>query len=196
MILADKKRYVIYAIAMSSLFWQSGCATWPITYDELDVGRLEGKVLVQWIEPDLFIFTPDQNERLKFIRKNGDEIMPQRMLTDGGSIPRSVWILRSYSPWGFAPAFIIHDWLFEVKHCHFSEHEGYTHVDAARVMAEIMKTMMESKKVAVDRSTVISMYSAVVSPLAKENWDNGKCIPATNELFTVKPIREFELTFP
>nr|WP_249779640.1 DUF1353 domain-containing protein [Bradyrhizobium sediminis] len=34
------------------------------------------------------------------------------MYTDGGSIPRIAQIFNGLSPWGFGPAYIVHDWIF------------------------------------------------------------------------------------
>jgi hypothetical protein len=165
-------------------------------YDELRVGKLQGKVLVQWIEPNKFIFIPDSEQPLIFVRSTGEIIAPKRMLTDGGSIPRAFWILRNYSPWGYAPAFIIHDWLFVTKHCNIPGYEKYTYDEAATVMAEIMKTMMETGRVDVDKATVMSMYYAVRTPIASREWNEGRCIPPPSTLGVRRPILEYELTFP
>jgi hypothetical protein len=165
------------------------------TYESFQIGKLEGKLIVQWIEPDLFIFLPDNAKPLSFTRSTGEKITPGRMLTDGGSIPRPLWILRSYSPWGYAPAFIVHDWLFNMKHCELSGYDKYTYEDAASVLAEVMKTMMETKKVEVDKLTLVSMYAAVSSFIAKDLWDNGKCTPPPAGLRPKKPIMEYELNF-
>src|ERR1051326_1916341 len=134
------------------------------TYADFRVGKLQGKLIVQWLEPDKFLFIPDENNPLTFTRYDGTVIRPGKMITDGGSIPRPIWILRNYSPWGYAPAFIIHDWLFVVKQCNLRGFEGYSHHDAANVMGEVMKTMMESGRVDIDKSTLLSMYLAVNSP--------------------------------
>ena len=164
-------------------------------YDSFQTGKLEGKLIVQWIEPDLFIFLPDEAKPLSFTRSNGEKIVPGRMLTDGGSIPRPLWILRSYSPWGYAPAFIVHDWLFNIKHCRSPGYEQYTYEDAASILAEVMKTMMETKRVEVDKLTLVSMHAAVSSSIAKDLWDTGKCTPAPAGLRPKKPIMEYELNF-
>src|SRR5262245_53900835 len=86
-------------------------------YQKLKVGKLEGKVTVQWLEPNVFLFIPDAERPLTFTRSNGEKIQPGRLITDGGSIPRPMWVFRNYSPWGYAPAFIVHDWIFYTKHC-------------------------------------------------------------------------------
>jgi Protein of unknown function (DUF1353) len=147
------------------------------SYTNFKSGTLKGKLIVQWQEPDKFIFLPDKTNPLTFERSNGDIITPGRMITDGGSIPRPLWILRSYSPWGYAPAFIIHDWLFVMKHCAIAGHVNYDHKVAAQIMAETMKTMMEKNKVPQDKLTLLSMHAAVSSDIAKKHWDAGQCTP-------------------
>jgi Protein of unknown function (DUF1353) len=165
------------------------------TYDSFAVGKLSGKLVVQWIEPDKFIFLPDKDVPLTFVRSNGDKIVPGRMITDGGSIPRPLWILRSYSPWGYAPAFIIHDWLFAMKQCRIDGYERYDHEKAATILAEVMKTMMEMKKVETDKLTLISMFTAVNSYIAEDLWNNSPCLPVPAGPREQKPIAEFELSF-
>lgn len=164
-------------------------------YDSFAVGKLEGKLLLQWVEPDKFLFIPDKSKPLKFTRHDGAVIQPGRMLTDGGSIPRPLWILRSYSPWGFGPAFIVHDWLFEMKHCSLRGHEVLNHHLAADVMAEVMKTMMEIKRVEIDKATLMSMHTAVDSSIAERRWAGGKCIPAPADFRPRNIIAEYEIDF-
>jgi hypothetical protein len=165
-------------------------------YDTVSVGTLKGKLTVQWIEPDIFLFVPDTDSPLTFTRSNGEKIVPGRMLTDGGSVPRPLWILRNYSPWGYAPAFVVHDWLFEVHHCQYDGFKKYSYKDAASIMSEIMKTMMVLKKVEVDRLTLWSMHAAVASPIAEKQWDSGKCNPPPPGMFGgPKPLREYTIDF-
>lgn len=163
-------------IYISFLYILSGCA--QLHYQSVDEGKLEGKLIVEWIDADEFIFTPDIDKPLIFTRSSGEKIVPGKMYTDGGSIPRPLWALKSYSPWGYAPAFIVHDWLFEVKHCEYQGHEKWTVKEAALVMSEVMKTMMlDPRYGSSDAFTVYAMYKAVGSPLAKDLWDNGRCSP-------------------
>ncbi|MDB5893697.1 MAG: hypothetical protein JWQ88_1228 [Rhodoferax sp.] len=181
-------------LSVVSFILLTGCAT-ARDYDSYPTGKLEGKLTVQWLEPDKFLFLPNPDHPLKFTRSSGVAIQPERMLTDGGSIPRPLWILRNYSPWGYAPAFIVHDWLFEMKHCKLPGYQGFTNADAADVMAEVMKTLMASGRVAVDKATVHSMHLAVSSPIAARRWDEGSCTPPPAGLTAKKPIAEYELDF-
>ncbi len=160
-----------------AFFLVPGCAT--LHYSQIQQGKLTGKLLVEWIDADLFIFTPDKEKPLRFGRHNGEIIEPGRMITDGGSIPRMFWALRSYSPWGYAPAFITHDWLFAVKHCGYPIDKNYTFDESAIILSEIIKTLMLNPKYNFeDKLSMYAIYEAVKSPIARGIWDNGKC---TNE---------------
>lgn len=166
------------------------------TYESFKTGRLKGKLIVQWLAPDEFLFLPDKDSPLTFTRSNGDTITPGRMFTDGGSIPRPLWIFRNYSPWGYAPAFIVHDWLFHAHHCKLAGFDNYTHESAADVLAEVMKTMMETKVVDRAELSLLSIHAAVDSRVAEGYWRDGKCVPPPPGLAGKKPIAEFELVFP
>jgi hypothetical protein len=145
-------------------------------YDRTEVGTLKGRLVIEWIDQDRFIFLPDAQDPLTFTRKNNEVIRPERMYTDGGTIPTALRAIKSYSPWGYAPAFIVHDWLFVTKHCKVAGYESYDLDKAATVMAEVMKTVMENPKYGGPNKLVhYSMYEAVRSPKAKEYWDSGAC---------------------
>lgn len=177
--------------AIAACFSASASAS---DYARLQTGELKGKVIVQWLEPDVFLFTPDPVKPLQFKRRNGTVIIPGKMLTDGGSIPRPMWAFRSYSPWGYAPAFIVHDWLFHIRRCKIDPYAGFTLNTAADVMGEVIKTMMESGKVEKDASTVNLMMTAVKSRFAKNSWNSELCIPVP-PTFDRTPILEYTIEF-
>ena len=154
------------------LISMNACA---IDYENIQTGRLTGKLIVQWLEPDVFLFIPDSNKPLTFTRSNGATLSPGRMITDGGSIPRPMRAFRNYSPWGYAPGFVVHDWLFRMKHCHLSDYELYNLEEAGLVLAEVMKTMMETNTVEKDATTIKLMYTAVTSRFARKYWDADDC---------------------
>ncbi|NTV92414.1 MAG: DUF1353 domain-containing protein [Chlorobiaceae bacterium] len=185
-------------LAMFFLFL-SGCgASWH--YSNTGTGTLKGKVLVQWIAPDQFMFIPDDSDPLTFTRSNGSVIKPEKMFTDGGSIPRPMWAFRNYSPWGYAPAFMIHDWLFVMKQCRLPGYEQYNHRIAADIMAEVMKTLMEDPRYGGRNKLVhYSMYKAVSSSIAEESWENGACHQPGDrsiDAFAKNPRMEYLITFP
>ncbi len=183
------KRLLITLIAAIFL---SGCGA-SSHYSQVRTGTIHGKPTVKWVNSDRFIFIPDPNDPFKFERYNGEEIIPnQKIKTDGGSIPRLFWIFRSYSPWGYAPAYIIHDWLYETKQCNIPGYSSYDHIKAAWVMSEVVKTLMEDpdflehphaeclnngSKTSLNKNKRIlySLYKAVKSKRAKDSWDNGCC---------------------
>jgi hypothetical protein len=156
----------------------AGCTDWLYGrhYNQTDTGDLKGKLVVEWIDQDKFLFLPDAQNPLVFRRKNNEVIEPQRMFTDGGSIPAALRSIKSYSPWGYAPAFIVHDWLFVMHQCKVPGFENYDLEKAATIMSEVMKTIMENPKYGGPNKLVhLSMYEAVRSPAAQDYWDNGKC---------------------
>lgn len=145
-------------------------------YDQTKAGNLKGTLRVTWINNDSFLYEPDPADPLTFKRADGTTIVPEAMLTDGGSIPTALRAIKGYSPWGYAPAFIIHDWLFVMKQCKITGFEKYDLDTAATIMAEAMKTLMEKKEFGGPNKLVhYSMYEGVRSPTAKDYWDNGKC---------------------
>ena len=101
---------------------------------------------------------------------------PEKFWTDGGSIPRWFWALKNYSPWGYAPSYIIHDYLFYTKDCDKPPGTNHTLETAANVISEVQKTMMESPDFKFgDKVTVYRIYLAVRSPWAADAWNNGDC---------------------
>jgi len=192
-----KSRPFAIVVLLVCVVFTTGCAS--LHYKKINSGTLKGKLLVQWIDYDKFIFTPSKNDPLVFIRYNQKEIKPGKMYTDGGSIPRALWVLKSYSPWGYAPAYIIHDWLFEMKHCGLQGNEEYDHKIAANVLAEVVKTLMEDSRYGGENKLVLyTLHKAVSSDIAKSLWYNGTCdiprIQKIEEQF-VRPIFEYEIEF-
>ncbi|MCL1124174.1 DUF1353 domain-containing protein [Shewanella surugensis] len=165
-----KKHFFIFVV----ILFLFGCVSQH--YEETATGKLSGKLKVEWISPDEFQFLPDKDDPLTFERSNGQFIQPAEMQTDGGSVPRVFWVFKSFSPWGYAPAFIIHYWLFHMKYCNISGNEKYDVLVAGQIMSEIMKTMMSKyPEIEENKFVLYSMNQAVTSDTAKDLWDNGKC---------------------
>jgi hypothetical protein len=177
----------------------TGCASYH--YSKVKTGELHGKLIVQWYDYDKFIFVPDQTSPLTFVRHNSTQITPDKMYTDGGSIPRPLWGIRRFSPWGYAPAFIIHDWLFVMHHCKLPGYEAYDLDKTALIMSEVMKTLMEDPEYGgKSKATLYSMYEAVRSSIAEDYWKNGECYIPKNlrmiENEKKKPLLEYSIVFP
>jgi len=146
----------------------ASCAQW--TYEHTGSGKFEGGVDVRWIKPDRFMYIPE-SDPIRFTTSSNRIIAPQRMYTDGGSVPRLFWGVPGYSPWGYAPAYIVHDWLFAAHHCDLPEYRDITFEQSATILAEGIKTLMVSKTAPMDETTLWSIYEAVRSPVAKSLWD-------------------------
>ncbi|HEV8584031.1 MAG TPA: DUF1353 domain-containing protein [Methylomirabilota bacterium] len=174
----------------------SGCAA--THYKQTRTGTLSGALIVEWRNPDFFIFRPDPASPLLFVRSDGTRIQPGLMYTDGGSIPRPFWSLRNYSPWGYGPAFIVHDWLFHMQNCKLAGYDRWTIQQAATVMSEVMKTMMETPGFDFgSQDTVYLMYAAVQTPPAEKSWTSGACLtPAPGAAPPKPPDLIFRVEFP
>jgi hypothetical protein len=149
------------------------------------------------MEPDKFLFLPKEGNPLTFKRSDGQMIQPGLMYTDGGSIPRPLRALKNYSPWGYGPAFVVHDWLFHVQNCQLTGWQDWTLKDAATVMSEVMKTMMESPAFNYgDKTTVYLMYEAVQTPPAQKAWSSRVCDqPPSPAADSWRPSVRFEISF-
>jgi hypothetical protein len=152
-----------------------GCATQH--YRETQKSDFSGVLNVRWIENDYFLFLPDKEEPFSLVRANGDVIKPGPMYTDGGSIPRFLWGIEGYSPWGYAPAYIVHDWLFEAKHCGHEPDNQYTFEDSVAVMAEALKAVMQADPEVRNYFVFDTVVASVGSPIARRIWEKGSCQP-------------------
>lgn len=152
----------------------AGCASW-ITYGD---GRLNGTVIVEWDREDRFIYWP-QADPIRFkpsFFKSNAEIVPERMYTDGGSVPRVFWGIPGLSPWGLGPAYIIHDWIFLVHRCKFPappEVAGITFEQSAQILAEVGKSLIEAGLI--DNNKLEEIVWAIRTRYAHDLWDR----PAT-----------------
>lgn len=121
-------------------------------YDRVDGnGIITGRPRIEWVQPDKFVFDRHDNERFAFVRHNGEVITPGTIETDGGSIPQVLWSQHGYTPWTYAPAYLVHDWLYEAHRR--GEPAGvapdgtplyYTKDQADWIMAEVIKSQMEN----------------------------------------------------
>ena len=106
-----------------------GCGS--INYSQVvETSKFDGRLFVMWVGEGSaysgdgrFVFIPNPNDPLTFTRLDnmgtviGQPIRPEIMYTDGGSIPRLATVFKGLSPWGYAPAYMVHDWLFIAHHC-------------------------------------------------------------------------------
>jgi hypothetical protein len=142
-----------------------------VKYATLKSGEFRGDMHLVWKGPDTFEFIPNPSDPFCFVRHDQTVIVPGRMVTTGGSIPRALWFNRFYSPWGYAPAFIIHDWLFDAHKCGYPGYDKLTVDDAADMMSEGVKTLMEKDPARRRKFVLASMDTAVRSSIARRLWE-------------------------
>ena len=173
----------------------TGCATRH--YKRTVAGELKGDLIVEWRKPNSFLYIPSLENPLRFKRlSNGDVIQPDRMWTDGGSIPRPFWVFKNYSPWGYGPAFIIHDWLFHMQDCELPGYEKFDIETAAMVMSEVMKTLMKDPDFDYgNKSSMYLMFKAVQTKPAQLAWEDKKCFPVDMKVERSRPDDVFRFSF-
>ena len=170
-----------------------------VDFEAREPGVLRGNLLVLWVgEGDnlgdgRFVFVPDPKQPLQFARdpKNGRDwvVEPQAMYTDGGSIPRAAQAFQGLQPWGYAPAYMIHDWLFVAKNCRTdgmatpkeAALADMSFQDSADILAEVIQTLIRDKRVAPD-DVAPPLISNVVAGLPTRALWNAKGACASRRL--------------
>jgi hypothetical protein len=141
-------------------------------YPDFPVGKFIGEPRLVWVAPDRFRYEPDPDEPFRFIRADGETIQPGEMLTDGGSIPRALWFIKDLSPWSYAPAFLVHDWLFDLHHC---KRTDKSFEEVRDIMLEGIRTLMETKVCEYNRLSFDAIYAGIDSFVARQVWDKPGC---------------------
>lgn len=168
-----------------------------IDYDALPgKGRFTGSVLVVWVEENTtssgdgkFVYVPFPGRELTFTRDVSQNpgatmsvIRPTPIYTDGGSVPRLVQPLKGFSPWGYAPAYMIHDWLFAAKRCSGDPEAtpderkvgGMPFIESAEIMGEAIKALIDQKMVEPNDVAPFAITSAVAGRISKDLWEDGQ----------------------
>lgn len=182
-------------ILKSTIFAAMLTACGNVNYETTKAATFSGSLFVMWVGENQgsgdgkFVFVPNPRNPLTLTRNvsNGtvQTITPGMMYTDGGSIPRVAQIFNGFSPWGYAPAYMVHDWLFVAKHCLNDGFPDETHLEfsemqlqeSAEIIAEAIKGLIESKKVQDNDVAPRIIAGAVAGPLAYERWvAKGDCL--------------------
>src|SRR4029078_10036412 len=163
------------------------------SYQTTPDGVLAGQVMVVRVGADRFVYWPFTKDPLGFIPAQGSaiparSIRPGLMYTDGGSIPRPLRGLQGFSPWGYAPAYIVHDWLFAAHHCiaagkpmdprdagEVEKVRAFSFRNSIDALAEVMKTLMKTQRVATDPGAFDAISLGVETPVAENLWNKGRC---------------------
>ena len=140
-------------------------------YDQYQAGSFENldHVRLCWTQPDLFELIPRIEKPFAFVRPNSTRIQPTNFFTDGGSIPRFVTAINGrLTPWGYGPAYLIHDWGFDRHHCG----DKTSFEEVRDMLMEALKTLMTTV-VPKDEIAFNTIYLGVSSPVARAAWNNN-----------------------
>ncbi|WP_128515045.1 hypothetical protein [Tabrizicola thermarum] len=166
----------------------------PNIYQKADPGEFSGRIFLMWIDDGgalgsgTFVFVPVPGQELTFTRKNPAatvrSIRPEMMYTDGGSIPRIAQAFKGFSPWGYAPAYMVHDWLFIARNCNKDgtptdrerDIAGMKFAESADVMAEAIKALVAQNMVRKNDVSEAIIPSVVAGPITRALWEkDGAC---------------------
>lgn len=183
------QRFFLPALLCGSL---AGCGY--VNYRDAPEGIFKGALFVMWIGEGgnsgdgRFVYVPDQNDPLRFIRgggtAKGQEIIPEMMYTDGGSIPKQVQLFKGFSPWGYAPAYMVHDWIFVARHCitdgqanpREQKISKMSFQDSAEITAEMIKTLINTNRVSRNDVAPRVISGTVAGPISYQRWKiKGAC---------------------
>lgn len=181
------------------------------TYEGTAPGKLKGQLLVIWVGEDKFVYWPKTKDPLRFelgsalrAKLGIDTVRPGLMYTDGGSIPRPLRAFDGFSPWGYGPAYIMHDWIFAAHHClvqgrpdpqdltEYGKVAKFGFEDSAELLAEVMKTLMVDNRVRTNAGVFNAISFGVDSVVAKNLWDATD--PQSCEPVSAKHIADIEQT--
>jgi hypothetical protein len=162
------------SLIVLSLAVSLGACSATQVYSRAKPGRLVGDLSVSWVANDCFVYSPNPSNPFRFERSGNKPVTPQRIYTDGGSIPRVLWAFPQFSPWGYAPAYVVHDWLFEAHHCHVPDSD-VPFEESATILLEAIKTQMEDNPDVKDVTAAFLIYEAVRTPIARRVWDQPGC---------------------
>jgi hypothetical protein len=168
-----RQRWASLSVGLATIFL-AGCVTSPAPAPGPG-GTLTGKLTVEWVRENRFIYRPDAKDPLTFLTTDGRRITPRIMYTNGGSIPPILQPIPGFSPWGYAPAYIVHDWLFEQHHCNYAGAEEISFDDSARILGEVIDTVMRLGLAPMNPPARSLIEAGVRTPIARQLWDTGKC---------------------
>jgi hypothetical protein len=183
-----------WAFVVAASLTLAGCVS---PYLIAKTGRIGGSVVTMWVGAEKFVYVPGgEGKNFAFeTASTGRVIAPGLMYTDGGSIPRIAQIFNGLSPWGFGPAYIVHDWIFYGHNCYVDQDDArYNDVvrfddvngkngsspigfdESALILAEVIKTLVDYGQVREQALAAEIISSGVDSPIAAGLWNRqGNC---------------------
>lgn len=141
-------------------------------FDDYGIGKFSNldRINLRWCAPDWFEYIPNEDAHFHFTKSNGEQVFPERMFTDGGSIPRLFTLAKILSPWGYLPAFLLHDWQFDLHHSGASA-ESFESV--RDTMMEALKTLMVTGTCPRSELDFNVIYAGINSTFARDVWNSA-----------------------
>lgn len=164
-----------WAVALPLVLVLAGCVPYP--FHDTAPGVFEGDLVVRWVAPNTFVFEPDPQRPFRFVRADGSVIEPGRIVTDGGTVPNALWGIEGMSPWGYAPAFVLHDWLFQRHRCGLGPGDEAAFQESVAVIAEALRTLMGDAPSTADLERYRAIVAVSAGPLARYHWERAPCRP-------------------
>ena len=177
--------------ALLALLALTGCGY--VDYEAAPVGKFEGALFVMWVDESKrglgdgsFVFVPTADP-LRFTRGGKGTVQviePAMMYTDGGSIPQMAQAMNGFSPWGYAPAYMVHDWLFVARKCALDGQATPAEaaaaempfIESAEIAAEAIKSLIAAGKVQPNDVAPQAISYAVAGPVSRQLWnEKGDC---------------------
>jgi hypothetical protein len=195
------KKYAIRVAAFLGTLLLAACGTW--IPDNFPDGDLQGVATVEWASEDLFIYRPGDKPltfQPSFWKHTAKLIAPRKpMYTDGGSIPRFFWNIPGLSPWGFGPAYVIHDYIFLVHRCGLDDPDvaSITFPQSAEVLAEVGKSLVDLGLIKHDALDIIVW--GVKTQYAETLWNTPgdpvkDCTPPPTSLLGGPVVARFDVS--
>ena len=161
---------LLVAILVAGL---SACV--PARYEAVEPGTFHGTIDLRWVDSDIFVYIPNPDDPFRFERPDGSVVQPGVLITDGGSTPRALRAFPHLSPWAYAPAYILHDYVFRAHHCQFPLEQPFTFEDSVQIMGEALRTHMETNPDLRHPGVYELIVTSAQSAAARVYWHTGTC---------------------
>jgi len=162
------------------IMFLAACSVMP--YENSTPGTLTGQLVVMWVQHDKFVYASYEDDPMVFTpssemqKKLGiKSLKPGLMYTDARLMPRP----------GYAPAYIVRDWLFAAHRCiahgepdmdepvdrpEYDKVRSVSFEDSAILIAEVIKTLVRDKRI---EETPLAFDSVVADPIVARNlWSS------------------------
>ncbi len=164
-----------------------------VLYKDAKEGEMHGSVVLLWVDESetysgagRFVYVPFPGDELRFSFTSSAHVLyqlkPAPFYTDGGSIPRPAQIFKGFSPWDYAPAYILHDWVFVAKRClaekpdcpMVQQIKQMTFRESAELMGAALRTLARTQVVYENNVAKTTITGVVSMGFSRRLWNDGQ----------------------